>query len=58
MDEETLTQIKRMCEIILGNKFGSKELDSLAFNVGHHPDVLNPKRIDIEGTINYESKRK
>jgi len=47
MDEETLTQIKRMCEIILGNKFGSKELDSLAFNVGHHPDVLNPKRIDL-----------
>jgi hypothetical protein len=56
MDEETLTQINRMCEIILGNNFGNKELDSLAFNVGHHPDVLNPKRIDIEGTINYESK--
>ena len=42
MDEETLKQISRMCEIILGNTFGNRELDSLAFYVGHHPLVLNP----------------
>lgn len=33
--------VRRMCEIILGNTFGNKELDSLALLVGHHPDVLN-----------------
>jgi hypothetical protein len=41
IDAETLKQIHRMCEIILGDTFGNKELDSLAFSVGHHPDVLN-----------------
>lgn len=36
------TEVKRMCEIILGYNFGHKELDSLALEIGHHPDVLNP----------------
>ena len=42
MDEETLKDIRRMCEIILGNSFGNHELDSLAWYVGHHPLILNP----------------
>lgn len=42
MDEETLQDIRRMCEIIMGNNFGHHELDSLAFYVGHHPLILNP----------------
>lgn len=46
MDIETLKQINRMCEIILGNNFQNNELDSLAFYIRHHPDVLNPKADD------------
>ena len=42
MDEDTLNDIRRICEIILGNNFGHRELDSLAFYVGHHPLILNP----------------
>ena len=49
MDEETLKDIKRMCEIILGNTFGNHELDSLAWYVGHHSLVLNPNTVN-EGT--------
>lgn len=41
MDEETLKDISRMCEIILSNTFGNHELDSLAWYVGHHPLILN-----------------
>jgi hypothetical protein len=41
MDIETRLQIKRMCDIILGNPRTNKELDSLAFYVGHHPSILN-----------------
>ena len=42
MDEETLIDIRRMCEIVLNNTFGNSELDSLALYVGHHPLILNP----------------
>jgi hypothetical protein len=42
MDQDTLKDIARMCEIILGNSFGNHELDSLAWYVGHHPLILNP----------------
>ncbi len=41
VDSETLSDIRRICEIILGNNFGNRELDSLAFYVGHHPAILN-----------------
>lgn len=38
---DCLAEIKRMCDIILGNKSFSAELDSLAHSVAHHPDILN-----------------
>lgn len=41
MDIETRLQIKRMCDIILGSPRTNKELDTLAFYVGHHEDILN-----------------
>ena len=41
VDSETLSDIRRICEIILGNNFGNHELDSLAFYVGHNPAILN-----------------
>jgi hypothetical protein len=41
MDEETLSMIQRMCEVVTNNLLGNQELESLAFQVGHYPDVLN-----------------
>jgi hypothetical protein len=41
MDRETRGEIKRMCDIILGNESFNKELDSLALSIGHYPDILN-----------------
>lgn len=41
----------RMCEIILGNTFGNKELDSLALLVGHHPDVLNASTVPVSASL-------
>lgn len=38
---DCLAEIKRMCDIILGSKSFSAELDSLAHSVAHHPDILN-----------------
>jgi hypothetical protein len=40
LDTEDLKMIKRMCNTILGEYTVSKELDSLAFFIGHHPDIL------------------
>lgn len=48
LDTETLQQIHRICQIILGNRFGNDELDSLALMVGHHPLVLNAHNIPEE----------
>ena len=42
MNEETLRDIRRMCEIVLSNTFRNPELESLAWYVGHHPLILNP----------------
>ena len=59
MDEETLKQISRMCEIILGNRFGNRELDGLALYVGHHPLILNPGyKEDAEQCFAADSKRR
>ena len=41
MDKELLADVKRMCEIIMNNNFGHNTLDSLAWYVSHHPDVMN-----------------
>ena len=39
--EGMLPDVRRMCEIAIGNiLIGNKELKCIAFNVGHHPDVL------------------
>jgi hypothetical protein len=43
---EDLGDIKRMCDIILNNNLGDKELDSLALLVAHHPAILNDKGQD------------
>jgi hypothetical protein len=34
-------KIQRICDIVLNNSFGNKELDSLALDIAHHPDILN-----------------
>ena len=41
LEHSVLPDVHRLCQIILGNKFGNAELDSLAFYIGHHPDILN-----------------
>ena len=51
MDIETRLQIKRMCDIVLGNPRTNKELDSLAFYVGHHPDIMNAENEQHSITI-------
>lgn len=40
IDNETLGKINKMCQLILGNCFGNLELDTLAFYVGHHPNII------------------
>lgn len=40
IDDETLQKINKMCQIILGNCFGNLELDTLAFYVGQHPNII------------------
>jgi hypothetical protein len=42
---EDLENIKRMCDIILNNNLGDKELDSLALWIAHHSVILNSDRI-------------
>jgi hypothetical protein len=32
--------IKRICEIILNNNFGNDDLDSYAFWISHHPEIM------------------
>lgn len=46
IDNETLSDIKRICDIVVNNNFGNNELDSLAFYVGHHPDVISAKSVN------------
>jgi hypothetical protein len=43
-DDELFYQVQRMCDIILGEMFGNRELDSLAFEVGHDLRVLRAKK--------------
>lgn len=38
-------QVRRMCDIILGNRFGNKELEGLALYVGHDNRVLNADQL-------------
>lgn len=47
--------VRRMCDIILGNTFGNEELDSLALLVGHHADVLNAAP-PVEGEVVDEAR--
>ena len=48
MDDAGINQIKRMCEIILGENLGDEELDYLALCVGHHPEILNCRALPPE----------
>jgi hypothetical protein len=40
IDRDTLLQIGRMCQIILGSPPKDMELDALALSVSHHPSII------------------
>ena len=50
MTRDDLDAIKRMCDIIVNNRFGNAELDSIALWMEHHPDIKNTPatNVDIE----------
>jgi len=45
IDKETLEEIKRLCSLVCNSDAidAKSEMASLAFYIGHHPDILNPK---------------